>query len=497
MLLGNRLLNERQQMANLTKKYDTTAFMYTEYPHKNFWSKEMGDPEFRKALKALFSKDKNVPLMLYVHIPYCEQLCWFCTCHMSITKEYEKVRNYLDFLFREIDLHRELFRQLGIKPNFREIHLGGGSPTFVNQKDFDQLVEKLAFIADLKNLDEFAIEIDPRRVDRDRMKYYHSKGINRISFGVQDFDLEVQKAVNRVQPAELIENLLTPEIRKRFSNGVNFDLICGLPNQTTQTIRETCERAARMSPDRICLNYLHYSPKFAPHQTIMIDGRNGRPTQLPDFHERKLLFLEALDALTQQGYVRTGYDHFAKPTDAVAKSMKKRKMQWNELGVTAGRYVDILGIGVFSMSTLGEYYFQNVYEIPDYEAAVSKGHFPTYRGHQLTQDDLIRRGVIHSLRNFFSVEFQEIEERYSIRFREYSKREIASLGEFVKDGVVEVLKNSILITELGHQFTNLVCRNFDKYYEGNKLIADLGELTQDKAALPEASSEIKKAVKTS
>ena len=172
-------------------------------------------------------------------------------------------------------------------------------------------------------------------------------------------------------------------------------------------------------------------------------------------------------------------------------------MQWNELGVTAGRYVDILGIGVFSMSTLGGYYFQNVYEISDYEAALSRGRFPTYRGHKLAEDDLIRRSVIHSLRNFFSVEFQEIEERYSIRFKEYFKREIASLGEFVKDGVVEVLKNSILITELGHQFTNLVCRNFDKYYEGNKLIADLGELTQDKAALPKASSEIKKAVKTS
>lgn len=485
MLLGGRLA--KNKMSNLTKKYDTTAFMYTEYPHKSFWSQEYGDGEFREALMNLFSRNKDKPAMLYVHIPFCEQLCWFCTCHMSITREYEKVKNYLQFLFREIDLLREFFDKNSITPNFQEIHLGGGSPTFVDEKEFDQLIEKLNSIADINGLSEFAIEIDPRRVDKERMKYYHAKGINRISFGVQDFDVEVQKAINRLQPPELIENLLTADVRERFSNGVNFDVICGLPKQTPETMRKTCKRVVQMSPDRVCLNYLHYSPQFAPHQKVMIDGSNGRPTRLPDFYERKMLFLEALDVLVNNGYVRTGYDHFAKPGDAVAKSMKEGKMQWNELGVTPGRYVDVLGIGVFSMSTLGECYFQNYYELPDYEAALTSGRFPVYRGHKLTSDDLIRRTVIHTLRNFFSLHFLEVEKRYSIDFKGYFEKELTALEGFVRDGVVELSEDSMTITELGHQFANLVCRTFDKYYIGNKLSGDLGELTEDKKVVPRAS----------
>ena len=494
MLLGERGWIEKDQMANLAKKYTTTGFMYTEYPHKSFWSREFGEREFKTALKDLFSKDKAAPLLLYVHIPFCEQLCWFCTCHMSITQEYEKVKNYLKFLFLEIDLLHDFFKENRIVPNFREIHLGGGSPTFVNEPDFDSLIEKLRSIADLQKLDEFSLEIDPRKVDKERMRYYHTQGINRISFGVQDFDLEIQKAINRVQPADLIENLLTPDIRGLFRNGTNFDLICGLPYQTPETIRQTCEKAIGMSPDRICLNYLHYSPQFAPHQNIMFDGRNGRPTQLPDFYERKMIFLEALKTLTKKGYVRTGYDHFAKPTDAVAQAMREKKMQWNSLGVTAGRYSDVIGIGVHSLSTVGGCYSQNFYELPDYERALMNGKFPVYRGHRLTPDDEIRRTVIHLLRNFFFLDFLEIEKKYGIDFGKYFKDELMSLEEFVKDGMVELSESSLTITELGHQFANLVCRDFDKFYNRNKKAMDAGQLFDEKKTLPDDSSEIKSLV---
>ena len=491
MLLGDRGRIEKNQMANLAKKYTTTGFMYTEYPHKSFWSGEFDEADFKTALKELFSKAQDTPLLLYVHIPFCEQLCWFCTCHMSITREYEKVKNYLNFLFREIDMLHDFFGQNRVSPNFREIHLGGGSPTFVYEKEFDQLIEKLESITDIKKLDEFSIEIDPRRVDKGRMAYYQAKGINRISFGVQDFDLEVQKAINRVQPAELIENLLTPDIRSRFSNGTNFDLICGLPKQTPETIRETCEKVIEMSPDRICLNYLHYSPQFAPHQNIMFDGRKGRPTRLPDFYERKMIFLEALKVLTGHGYIRTGYDHFAKPTDAVVKAMRERKMQWNSLGVTAGRYSDVLGIGVHSLSTLGDCYSQNFYEFADYEKALVNGRFPVYRGHKLTREDIIRRAVIHALRNFFFLDFRVIEKRYDIEFKKYFKEELITLKEFERDEIVELSDASITITELGHQFANLVCRDFDKFYSSNKKARDLGDLFDDKKVIPETSSEIK------
>lgn len=461
--------------------------MYTEYPHKNFWLAKFGAEEYKEALRRLFARNKFHPLMLYVHIPFCEQLCWFCTCHMSVTKEYGRITRYLDSLFREMDLLREFFQQNSILPHFVEIHLGGGSPTYLREKDFDQLIKRLESLADLSSLREFALEIDPRQADPEKIKYYASKGITRISFGVQDFDEKVQKAVNRPQPPELIERLITPNLRKLFRNGVNFDLICGLPHQTPKTLRKTCERVIDLSPDRICLNYLHYAPAFAPHQRIMIDGRNGRPTELPNFYERKVLFIEALNTLTEGGFVRTGYDHFAKPTDAVARAMKEGKMHWNALGVTPGRCVDVVGVGVFSMTTLGEYYFQNFYEIPEYEAAVNQGKFPIYRGYRLSQDDLIRRDVIQTLRSFFFLDFRAIEGHHGIRFKEYFKKELVTLQEFVKDGIVEVSDTSIALTEIGHQFANLVCRDFDKFYAGNIQAADLGVLYEDRPVVPEIS----------
>ena len=492
MLLGERGRGGKDQIAGLSKKYNITGFMYTEYPHKSFWSSEFGGPGYKAALGRLFSENKQTPFLLYVHIPFCEQLCWFCTCHMLITKEYDKVTGYLPWLYREIDLLRRFFDDEGVKPNFREIHLGGGSPTFVNEKDFDTLIEKLGTIADLKSLDELALEIDPRKVDKDKMHYYQSKGINRISFGVQDFDLEVQKAINRVQPAELIENLLTSEVRGLFRNGVNFDLICGLPHQTPETIRKTCERVAEMSPDRVCLNYLHYSPQFAPHQRIMLDGRNGRPGELPNFHERKLIFLEALKTLTEKGFVRTGYDHFAKPTDAVAQAMQEGKMQWNSLGVTAGRYADVIGIGVSSLSTLGDSYAQNFYELQDYQTALTKEELPIYRGWRLGEDDRLRRTVIHTLRNFFFLDFREIEKRYGIVFKEYFKEELVTLQEFVRDGIVELTDTTLTITELGHQFANLVARDFDKFYNANKKARDFGAFFEADKTISETTRDLQK-----
>lgn len=443
---------------NLIRKYGYNAFMYIEYPHKRYWSEEFNDPDFRIALEELFAGDKNVPLLLYVHMPYCQKQCYFCTCHVEITKDYEMVKNYLNVLYREIDLFLSFFDQRSIRPNFREIHLGGGSPTYIYEEEFNELIEKLGSLVDISGLNEFSIEIDPRRVKRDRLKYYHEKGINRISFGVQDFDLDVQRAVNRVQPAKLTENLLTGEIRKCFKHGINFDIICGLPRQTRETMRRTMQKVVEMSPDRICLNYLDYAPKFAPHQLLMPKA------EIPDVYERKVLFLEALEILLGNGYVRTGYDHFAKPTDDVARAMENRTMQWNSLGYTPGRCVDMIGIGVHSYSRVGpDYYSQNVYELESYEAAVARGEFPIYRGHKLNRDDVIRRDIIQQLRSYFRIRYQDVEKKYGIRFREYFKKEETVLEEFARDGIVELSDGGITITELGRQFANLACRSFDKY----------------------------------
>ena len=383
MLQGQRKSLKKKEVDKLVERYGATGFMYTEYPHKRFWDTSFKEKQYRSTLASEIGSSEENPILLYVHLPFCQELCWFCTCHVSITNSYDKVTGYLDWLFKEIDILHQTFQENSIKPKFVEIHLGGGSPTFLKEPEMDALVERLNKLVDTDTLQEFSIEIDPRRVDRERMKYYHKKGINRISFGIQDFDLSVQKAINRVQPVELIENLLTPDIKNLFPNGVNFDVICGLPHQTPESIRVTAEECVRLSPDRICFNYLHFAPKFAQHQESMCDGNNGRPSKLPDFSERKNLFGEGLKVFCENGrYVRMGYDHFALATDEVAKSMNNGQMHWNALGVTTGRYRNIIGIGVHSYSTIGSYYFQNVYEITDYEAALKKGELPLYRGHE-------------------------------------------------------------------------------------------------------------------
>lgn len=441
---------------------NTKPFMYTEFPHKRNWSTAFGDLEYRQVLRTL---PANAPCMLYVHIPFCEELCWFCTCWMFITRDDKRIRKYLNSLIKEIELLRIFFEENGLTPDFREIHLGGGSPTILNEAEFNELTAHLGTIVNLGNLSEFAMEIDPRRVDQARMKYYYSKGINRISFGVQDLDYTVQTAINRVQPPELTENLLAPEIRQLFGHGVNIDLICGLPHQTETSIRATCLRVAQMAPDRICLNYLHYAEGNVKHQRLMADGKQGRPDRLPDGYERKQLFLAAMDILLQNGYIRTGYDHFVLPSDPVAKAMAEGKMNWNALGVTAGRYMDVIGVGVSSMSNISNCYAQNVFKEEEYGQLLAAGKFPVLRGHCLSQDDVIRREVIQKIRTYFYLDFVEIERKYGIdSFPVYFKKEIARLQPFVSDGLVELTDGNLTVTDTGQQFANVICSCFDSYF---------------------------------
>lgn len=444
----------------------TNAYMYTEYPHKSYWSTEVRDAEYRDALSILLTAEPDSPLLLYVHMLYCTQLCWFCTCHIGqATKNYELRLKYLELLFSEIDLLREFCEGNGVTPNFREIHLGGGSPTDLKEEDFDRLVAKLESIVRVKQLAEFSIEIDPRRTTPEMLRHYHQKGINRISIGVQDFDPEVQKAINRIQPLQLTQDLLDSGAREMFPNGINFDVICGLPHQTKETIQRTAEECVRLSPDRICLNYLHLASEFSKHQRIMFDGRGGRPAQLPDYFERKELFVTARDTLLRNGFVRIGYDHFARPTDSVAKALQEGKLRWNALGVTAGRYASVVGVGVHSYGTIGDRYFQNVYDVQAYEKALSQKWFPVFRGHAMTRDDLIRRDVIQTLRSFFSLDFKSIEQKYDLNFRDYFCGEILSLDNFIADDLVELGEDRIIITEKGHQFANTICYIFDAYKE--------------------------------
>lgn len=442
----------------LIKKYGERAFMYTEYPNWRLWSEEIGDSDYRTVLLDFLSKNPHTPLMLYVHIPHCHKQCLFCTCYVKITKDYNEVKRDVGYVFKELELLAEFFDEHSLTPFIKEIHLGGGSPTYLREEEFNTLVDRLNHLAVIDELDEFAIEIDPRHVKEGGMRFYAEKGISRISFGVQDIALLVQIAVDRVQPAALMERLITSELRGLFKNGVNFDIICGLPRQSLSSMKKTMEWVARMSPDRVCLNYLHQSTEFYPHQLLMPQEA------IPDNTLRKKLFQEALEGLTAAGYIRIAYDHFAKPDDALTRAFHEGRLRWNRLGPTPGRVFDTIAVGYSGVSTLeNEAYFQNHYDFRKYQEAIDKKQFPIFRGHIMNEDDVMRRDTIHTLRNYFSLSFGAFEQKHKIKFRTYFKKELMKLKKMEKDGIVHVKKDEIEITDIGRQFADVIASAFDAY----------------------------------
>lgn len=479
---------------NLLKKYDVYAFDYIEYPHKSFWKRKEGGGGWKPKLSQTTDKlTSNIeveggdsitvncengvnaddyfaawqayrdahperPVLLYVHIPFCEELCSFCICHRQITNKYDIAKDYLyNSLFREIDLIDNVFSALGWRPSVLEVYFGGGSPTFLREEEFKALLNKLDIVFNLSTVRDMTIEIDPRRIEENRLHFYSQLGVNRLSFGIQDFDLKVQSAINRVQPAELTSALLTREVRKKFKS-INFDLLVGLPGQTPRSIGETVRTLVEMKPTRVSLAYLHYGPKFHLHQRLML-----KESLLPDFYERKELFVTALNGLAQGGYVRTGFEHFALPDDAVAKAMQEEKVLYNSLGSTSGDTVDILAIGRSAYSTIGDYYFQTVYDQSEYDQALIARQYPVLRGYKLTSDDKIRRYVIKTIRTYFKISVLSVEETYSIKFFEYFASEIQRLREFESDGLVSLSNDMLTLTEAGKHFANLIGSVFDSF----------------------------------
>ena len=276
-------MNKIELNADLIKKYhQELVFNYSEYPTKNNWNYNFNDKEYKKSLVDWIGKNKEKPILFYVHTPFCEQLCYFCLCSKEITKNYESVKNYLyNYLFKEIDLLFNFLNEKKIVLNVKEIYFGGGSPTYYNDQDFQKLVEKLRSKFDFNKVGDFTVEIDPRRVDENKLLFYHKCGVNRLSFGVQEFDLEVQKRINRVQPVELFNKVLTNKVRETF-NTFNFDLLVGLPGQTTETINTTMDKVINLKPPQIQPMLLAYKPWVRKYQVRMV---NDGP--LPDFLDRK------------------------------------------------------------------------------------------------------------------------------------------------------------------------------------------------------------------
>ena len=458
-MLGHK---EILQNINLLKKYDIHAFDYIEYPHKSFWDNKVTEDQIRSRLRGVI--ENNTPVMLYVHIPFCEQLCTFCLCHRQITSDDKIAMNYLqNSLFLEIDIMKSIANETGKKFNIKEVYFGGGSPTYLKENEFILLKKKLNEIVSFGNLSQFSIEIDPRRVNEERLIFYSENEINKISFGVQDFDIEVQKNINRIQPIELLDNLLTSKIRKSFKS-INFDLLVGLPGQTIKSINSTIKEVVRLKPSRIALAYLAYNPDFHPHQRHMMLKK-----LLPDFYDRKALFVEALDVLSKSEYVRTGFEHFALPEDDVSMALESKKTYYNSFGATTGDCTTILALGRSSYSTIGDdLYYQNFYNQNKYEEMLKLGKIPLERGWILDKDSIIRREIIKDIRTFFEIDAEKISLKYNINFNEYFKKEINKLRQFFNDNLIYKEKNKIILTENGKHFANLIGSNFDIFINGDQ-----------------------------
>ena len=446
--------------ANLTKKYHANlVYDYTEYPTKGIWKESFGENDYKKSILDWFPKNKNKPVLFYVHTPFCEQLCNFCLCSKEITKDYDRVKDYLyNYLSKEIDLLEDFFLKNNIKFNFKEIYFGGGSPTYYKEKEFEFLINRLKKFIDFKNIGDFTVEIDPRRVDEERLLFYNQMGVNRLSFGIQDFDPGVQEEINRPQPPELVNKLLTDKVRKLFPV-INFDLLIGLPRQSVKTISQTIKSVVELKPTQLQTMYVHYKPGTRKYMIKMV-----RNEPMLDFYDRKAVFQTASEDLLKAGYYRAGFESYALPDDPLTISMKEKKAVYNSLGTQKGEATNFIAVGSSAHGILNDnYYFQNFYEQPLYRKALDENRLPIYRGLALTKDDVIRREIIRHIRTFFNVEFDYFERKYNLIFQNYFEKELKHLQNHKKDDLLELNENNIILTPLGEHFSPQIANVFDIY----------------------------------
>ena len=446
--------------ANLLKKYhQNLVYDYTEYPTKGNWNLNFKDEDYKKALETWLPANPESPILFYIHTPFCEQLCYFCLCSKEITQDYEKVKEYLyNYLYKELDILFNFLEKKKIKLNVREIYFGGGSPTYYKNLEFENLTKKLKSYFNFNNIGDWTVEIDPRRVDEQKLLFYRTCGVNRISFGVQDFDVSVQERINRIQPPELLHNLLTPKVRQEYP-AFNFDLLVGLPGQTPEGMEKTMDIVINLRPTQLQTMMMHYKPNTRKYMIKMLkDG------PLPDFYDRKILYAIAEKKLLEAGYTKTGYESYALPGDPIEKNYKNKKTFYGPLGAQKGDVTNFISVGSSAHGNLADdYYFQNYYEQNLYREALDANKLPIYRGIKLSEDDKIRRYIVKNLRTYFEINYLDVNKKFAINFSELFKKNLEQLGSFADDGLIKISDHSLSITELGIQFSPQIANIFDAY----------------------------------
>ena len=444
----------------LLKRYDVSGPRYTSYPTADRFVEAFGEADYLQALEQ--RRDgvgtKAYPLSLYVHIPFCESLCYYCACNKIITKHHERGAEYLRYLEREVDLN---IAHLGQGQVVSQLHLGGGSPTFLSDAELTQLMTMLRRNFQFAPGGEYSVEIDPRTVTRDRLAHLAAQGFNRLSFGVQDFEPAVQKAVHRIQPAEQVFDLAAAARELGFES-INADLIYGLPMQTPETFERTLEQITQLRPDRIALYaYAHLPERFKPQRRI-------HTQDLPPAASKLVMLSSAMRVLTQAGYVYVGMDHFALPNDALAVAKRQGRLHRNFQGYSTQPDCDLIALGVSSIGRVGPTFSQNVKTLDEYYDLLNQGRLPVARGMALSRDDLVRRTVIMALMCQGSVLFESVELSHLIDFKQYFATELETMASMQEQGLLTMDDTGIHVTELGWFFVRGVAMVFDKYLQADK-----------------------------
>jgi oxygen-independent coproporphyrinogen III oxidase len=433
---------------------------YTSYPTADRFGPGFGAAEYAGAVAGLGPAAGRLPLSLYLHIPFCESLCYYCACNKIITREHSKAAIYLDYLMREIDMQAALH---GRGQRVEQLHLGGGTPTFLSDAQMAQLLDHLRSRFDFADdaTGEYSIEIDPRTVDPDRIVSLRRQGFNRISLGVQDFDPDVQAAVNRIQPEELTLRAIAAA-RAAGYRSISIDLIYGLPKQTLATIDQTLSKVVAADPDRISIyNYAHM-PQLFKAQKLIVDA------DLPDPADKLRMLGLCIERLTAAGYVYIGMDHFAKPHDELATAQVSGQLHRNFQGYSTHADTDMVSCGVSAISAVGNTYCQNEKSLEHYYAALDRGELPVARGYALTRDDVVRRAVIGRLMCDFSLNLPSLEREFDIQFGTYFAPELNQLKAFADDGLLELDDAGLQVTPRGRLLVRNLCMVFDRYFGAAK-----------------------------
>lgn len=436
---------------NLVEKYNIPAPRYTSYPTVPYWENNLTEEKWISHIKQSFIKNNKNGISLYIHLPYCESLCTYCACNTRITVNHKVEVPYIESLLKEWALYLDSFNG---KPSLKEIHLGGGTPTFFSAENLSYLIKTILKTSDVSDDYDFSFEGHPGNTTKAHLKALFDLGFKRVSFGIQDFDEKVQDTINRYQTFEEVKKI-TEEAKHIGYTSINFDLVYGLPFQTIQSINDTITKIISLKPERIAFYSYAHVPWLKPGQ------RKYSEKDLPADSYKRNLYEEGKKLFIQASYSDIGMDHFALPNDSLFEAFNKGTLHRNFMGYTTNTTKLLIGLGCSSISDSWDAFAQNIKVVEEYQKTVSDGHFPIFKGHSLTEEDLIIRQHILNLMC-----------KHETNRDNYFEEAKNKFTEFEKDDLIEVTDDKIIIKEKGKLFLRNVCLAFDKKYwekvpEGN------------------------------